>query len=141
PRRRRDAEPYTAQPAERDPRRGPRLRGIPPRGDAMTRPLRLTPDPSWAFFLDLDGTLLPFASSPRRTRSDTALRHLIGDLHNRTGGAVAIITGRPIETVERLFHGLPLAIAGLHGLECRTSGGRLIRHARPSPRLREIRAE
>lgn len=107
----------------------------------MTRPLRRAADPGWAFFLDLDGTLVPLTSSPRRTRGDAALRRIVGDLHARTGGAVAIITGRPIETVDRFFPGLQLAIAGLHGLECRNGDGRITRHARPSARLDRIRAE
>lgn len=107
----------------------------------MTRTLRRAPDPAWAFFLDLDGTLLPFTSSPRRTRGDRGLRRLISGLQARTGGAVAIVTGRPISTVDRFFPQLHLAVAGLHGLECRDGAGRTVRHARPSARLRALRAE
>lgn len=107
----------------------------------MTRLLRQAPDPGWAFFLDLDGTLVPLTSSPRRTRGDSTLRRIVGDLHQRTGGAVAIITGRPIDTVDRLFPGLQLSVAGLHGLEWRSGDGRITRHARPSARLRRVRSE
>ena len=48
---------------------------------------------------------------------------LVHGVHVITGGAVALITGRSIEDVDRLFGGAPLPIAGQHGLERRDGRG------------------
>jgi trehalose 6-phosphate phosphatase len=93
------------------------------------------PHPSWAYFLDLDGTLITIAQAPDRVRIDPALRRVITALHTRTGGAVALITGRPIAEVDRFFPGIHLAVAGQHGLERRAVSGLVSRHPTPSTRL------
>lgn len=98
-----------------------------------------TPDPDWAYFLDMDGTLVGLTMSPDGVRVDRRLRRVIEDLHDFAGGAVALITGRPIADVDRLFPGLTLAAAGQHGLERRSVSGRVVQHAPPSRRLDEVR--
>lgn len=97
------------------------------------------PDPGWAYFLDMDGTLVPLTMSPDGVRVDRRLRRVIEDLHAFAGGAVALVTGRPIADVDRLFPGRALPAAGQHGLERRASSGRITRHAAPSRRLDEVR--
>jgi trehalose 6-phosphate phosphatase len=86
------------------------------------------PRPSWAYFLDLDGTLVEFASTPRRLRIDDALHDAISALSRSTHGAVALITGREIADIDRLFRGRRLAVAGQHGAERRGPGGHHLRH-------------
>ncbi|MBW8773172.1 MAG: trehalose-phosphatase [Gemmatimonadetes bacterium] len=105
----------------------------------MVRKEAPAPDPDWAYFLDIDGTLLPLAVSPDRVRVDRRLRRLIDDLRRFAGGAVALITGRPIADVDRLFPGRPLPAAGQHGLERRSASGRRTRHAPPARRLDAVR--
>ncbi len=82
------------------------------------------PDPALsALFLDVDGTLLEFAETPMAVRVPVRLRELLCSLQAACGGALALVSGREIATIDRLF-GLPeLAVAGLHGLECRDGGG------------------
>ena len=101
----------------------------------MTRAGPPAPHPDWAYFLDMDGTLITLTLSPDGVRVDRRLRRTIEALHDFAGGAVALITGRPIADVDRLFPGLELLTAGQHGLERRTATGRVVRHAPPARRL------
>lgn len=93
----------------------------------------LPPKPciEWAFFLDVDGTLLDIADTPDAVRVDTALLDLIGRLHRASGGAMALVSGRSLSDQEGLL-GMPrLPMAGQHGLERRDAAGRLWIHAAP----------
>jgi trehalose 6-phosphate phosphatase len=91
--------------------------------------------PDWAYFVDIDGTLLDLAESPSGVRFDRALRDLIEALHRATGGAVAPISGRSIVDIDTLFDGLRLPAAGQHGIERRDATGRVTRHPFPAERL------
>ena len=88
------------------------------------RPPAPEPRMDWAWFLDLDGTLLEIASSPSAVRVDPALPALLGALLRRTDGAVALVTGRSIDDAERLLPVGRLVIVGQHGLERRDANGR-----------------
>jgi len=59
---------------------------------------------------------------------DAALRSLIGRLSGSLDGAVALISGRAIEDVDRLFAPLSVPVAGLHGVEHRDGSGKVQRH-------------
>lgn len=72
-----------------------------------------------ALFLDIDGTLLEHQAHPEAVRVDDALRTLLGDAAAALDGAVAFVTGRTIDMVDRLFAPLVLPAAGLYGLEHR----------------------
>jgi trehalose 6-phosphate phosphatase len=98
------------------------------------------PDPSWAYFLDIDGTLVRIAKSPGAVRVTPGVRRLIETLFRSTGGAVALITGRRIADVDRLFPGIRLAVAGQHGAERRGGSAGLYRHPVPSPRLAAVQS-
>jgi alpha,alpha-trehalose-phosphate synthase [UDP-forming]/trehalose-phosphatase len=52
---------------------------------------------------DLDGTLLPFASTPDEARPDPELLALIQELAGLPGVTVAVVSGRPRETLEAFF--------------------------------------
>jgi trehalose 6-phosphate synthase len=93
-------------------------------GRAMTGPPR-----GFAYFLDIDGTLVEFADHPSRVTLNRAVLQLVDTLHRSSGGALALITGRSINDVDRLFPGSRLPAAGLHGLERRAADGSLRRHA------------
>jgi trehalose 6-phosphate phosphatase len=98
------------------------------------------PDPAWAYFLDIDGTLVAIARAPGEVRIAPALRRAIEALYARTGGAVALITGRRIADVDGLFPGLHLPVAGQHGVERRDASGRRSHHSFPAGALDDVRA-
>lgn len=90
-----------------------------------------TPEVGWAFFLDVDGTLLDIAETPDAVLVDTQLLDLIAQLHRASGGALALVSGRTISDLEGLLGMSRLPMAGLHGLERRDVAGRLWIHAAP----------
>lgn len=83
----------------------------------------------WAYFLDVDGTLIDIAETPDAVVIDAALLDLIARLHRQSGGAMALVSGRAISDLEKLLSALHLPLAGQHGLERRDATGRLWMHA------------
>lgn len=83
--------------------------------------------PQWparpALFLDLDGTLLEFAREPSGVAPTARLLELLGRLSVAMGGAMAVISGRPIHEIDRLLRPHTLPAAGVHGLQRRSSRG------------------
>ncbi len=85
-----------------------------------------------ALFLDVDGTLLDIADRPGDITVPGGLVALLARLSERLGGALALLSGRPLAELDRLFAPLRLPAGGLHGLQLRfpdgtippTSGGR-----------------
>jgi trehalose 6-phosphate phosphatase len=77
----------------------------------------------WALFLDVDGTLLDLAEHPRAVRVEPGLVGVLERLQRLSGGAVALVSGRPLAEVDRLFAPLTLLIAGQHGAERRRATG------------------
>ncbi|HWQ38256.1 MAG TPA: trehalose-phosphatase [Burkholderiales bacterium] len=91
----------------------------------------------WALFLDIDGTLVDFEDRPDAVRVDAGLKELLGELSRATDGAVALISGRPVREIDRLFAPLHLPAAGQHGAERRSAGGTLHLHAPVLDRMQE----
>ena len=87
------------------------------------------PSGAWAIFLDFDGTLVDFASTPAEVLRDAGLIALLARLDAVLHGALAIVSGRSIATLDSLLAPLQLPMAGLHGLERRTADGVLHGHA------------
>jgi len=83
--------------------------------------------PSWAFFLDLDGTLFDIRPTPQAVQREPAEVQLVARLAEATGGAVALISGRAIASIDALFAPLKLPAAGQHGAERRDARGRVRR--------------
>lgn len=81
-----------------------------------------------AFFLDLDGTLLDIADHPRQVSIDRGLVGLLETLGRATGGAMALISGRPIADIDRLLSRPGFCVAGQHGAERRDFSGTMHRH-------------
>ncbi len=80
-------------------------------------------DPLSALFLDVDGTLLEIAPRPELVRVPDGLPPLIMRLSAAREGALALISGRPVAQLDRLFQPWQGAAAGLHGLERRRADG------------------
>jgi trehalose 6-phosphate phosphatase len=80
-------------------------------------------------FLDIDGTLLDFASTPDGVRVDEPLRALLRQLDRLCEGAVAFVSGRSITDIDELFEPLYFAAAGVHGCERRDADGKWMRPA------------
>jgi trehalose 6-phosphate phosphatase len=93
----------------------------------------------FAVFLDIDGTLLDLAPAPDAVHVDPALATLLPKVRSSLGGALALITGRSITDVDRLFPGLRMAVAGQHGCERRDSVGTLHLHAPGTATLETLR--
>jgi trehalose 6-phosphate phosphatase len=89
-----------------------------------------------ALFLDIDGTLLEFAPAPDQVKVTTRVFTLLNALADRLNGAVALVTGRAIADVDRLFPGLQLPVSGQHGCERRAATGNRFVHA-PTPAATE----
>ncbi|KAF1686015.1 trehalose-phosphatase [Pseudoxanthomonas broegbernensis] len=76
-------------------------------------------DDACALFLDVDGTLIDFAPDPASVRLLPQVREAIGRISDRLGGAVALVSGRPLLQLDALFAPLRLPAAGLHGHQLR----------------------
>jgi trehalose 6-phosphate phosphatase len=95
---------------------------------------------NWAFFLDIDGTLLDIEGHPDAVRIEHAELDLVSALHRGTGGALALISGRPLAGIDVLFDPLKLPIAGQHGAERRDARGKRHRHQFPVEALHRAAA-
>jgi trehalose 6-phosphate phosphatase len=93
-----------------------------------------------ALFLDVDGTLLHIADRPDAVAVDDGAVALLAGVHAATAGALALITGRALADIDRLFDPLVLPVAGQHGFERRDARGRLHHHARPGAAFDQARA-
>jgi trehalose 6-phosphate phosphatase len=107
--------------------------GLAPWHEAMPR----SPD-GWAFFLDIDGTLVDIAPTPEGVVVPPSLPPTIAGLWKRTGGALALLTGRSVPMVDQILAPYYLPVGAIHGT--------LIRHVTdtpfdetPHPGLPEIR--
>jgi trehalose 6-phosphate phosphatase len=72
-----------------------------------------------AILLDIDGTLLDLAPSPRQIWVPPELRRTLARLTELTGGALALVSGRSLNDIDLIFSPLQLAAIGGHGAEMR----------------------
>jgi trehalose 6-phosphate phosphatase len=75
--------------------------------------------PRAALLLDVDGTLLDIAPGPEFVVVPKGLPDLLSQLCERLGGALALVSGRPIADLDLLFAPVVLPAAGEHGAEVR----------------------
>jgi trehalose 6-phosphate phosphatase len=85
-----------------------------------------------AAFIDFDGTLVALAPRPDAVVVPKSLGAGLAALAARLDGALALVTGRPIEAVDRFLAPYQLAVAGGHGTERRRADGTLVA---PDPAL------
>jgi len=89
----------------------------------MTTSTPPAPSLDWCLFLDVDGTLIELTDTPFDSRVGDDLKALLNDVSERLNGAVALVSGRSIETLDALFAPARLPSAGLHGIERRRASG------------------
>jgi len=76
-----------------------------------------------AILLDIDGTILDIAPTPREVWVPPALRKTLARLQELTGGALALVSGRLLSDIDLIFAPLQLAAIGGHGAELRPAPG------------------
>lgn len=77
----------------------------------------------YAIFLDFDGTLVDLVARPDLVEVTAETRDTLAALSEKSDGAIAIITGRDIATVDAFLTPLKLPVAGVHGLTRRDVNG------------------
>ena len=100
------------------------------------------PEPAadWALFLDVDGTLVEIESVPEEVRIAPHVITLLGDLNTALGGALALVSGRAVDDLDRMFAPLQLPTAGNHGLVRRGAAGTMTTPDIDPSALDEVRA-
>jgi trehalose 6-phosphate phosphatase len=93
-----------------------------------------------AFFLDVDGTLIDIAPTPDSVVVPAELPGDLRELAALAGGALALVSGRDVATMDRLFAPEAFTAAGVHGSEYRMPGGERVRLPVPAA-LPEIKRE
>jgi trehalose 6-phosphate phosphatase len=111
--------------------------------DGMILTSRPPPVPArghrYCLFLDFDGTLVNFAATPAQVHPDQWLVSLLAETFSLLDGAIAIVSGRSIDSMDRLLEPLRLAIAGVHGYERRAADGRVYRPTPDAARMASLR--
>jgi len=87
----------------------------------------------YAILLDIDGTLLDLAPTPREVWVPPGLAETLGKLHDRTSGALALVSGRSLNDIDLIFAPEQFPAVGGHGAEMRISADReaVATHAPP----------
>lgn len=98
------------------------------------------PNDTWALFLDVDGTLLDIAATPDAVVVPETLTDLLASLQYALDGALALVSGRPIAELDRLFAPLALPAAGQHGAELRLGPGEPVRRRGSMPDVAPVTA-
>ncbi len=95
---------------------------LPANNSAMGNFAKLDPK-TIALLLDVDGTLVDIAPSPNKVHVSDELIDSLQRLLAMTGGALALVSGRPLSDLDRLFSPLQLPAIGGHGAEMRIAPG------------------
>lgn len=86
-----------------------------------------------AILLDVDGTVLDIAPTPRAVMVPVELRRVLARLNTETSGALAFVSGRLIADIDDMFAPLQTPCVGAHGAEVRLPDGSVMQFAAPLP--------
>jgi trehalose 6-phosphate phosphatase len=98
-----------------------------------------TASANWALFLDIDGTLLDIAPTPDSVVVPPTLPAILVAASDALSGALALVSGRSIDWIDRMFEPLRLPVAGQHGAEIRLAGDRPVQAIVKAPNLTPVR--
>jgi len=87
------------------------------------------PDRAVALFFDFDGTLVELASRPDAVLVNDDVPILLNALSSALGGALAVVSGRPVADIDRHLAPGRFCVAGVHGAERRGADGYIRRIA------------
>ena len=97
--------------------------------------LRVVGGQDAALFLDVDGTLLDLAARPNAVSVPEGLVETLDRAARKLQGALALISGRTIDEIDRLFAPLRLGASGVHGAQIRIQPGEPIQIAPAASQL------
>jgi trehalose 6-phosphate phosphatase len=83
----------------------------------------LPPFRNTALLLDMDGTLIDIALTPDSVIVPPGLTDTMRTVRDQLEGALAVVTGRTLDVVDRLLGDAPHAVAGEHGGAIRHAPG------------------
>ncbi|MGO8908476.1 MAG: trehalose-phosphatase [Bradyrhizobium sp.] len=75
----------------------------------------------YAILLDIDGTLLDLAPTPREVWVPPGLAETLNRLHDKTSGALALVSGRSLNDIDLIFAPEQFPAVAGHGAEMRIS--------------------
>src|SRR6201747_3285886 len=86
-----------------------------------------------AILLDIDGTLLELAPTPREVWVPPGLAKTLNKMHQPTGGSLALVSGRSLNDIDLIFAPEQFPAVGGHGAEMRigTDNEAVASHAPP----------
>lgn len=90
-----------------------------------------------ALFLDVDGTLLDIVDDPADVVADDHLVRAVLAAQKRLRGAIALVSGRTLAEIDRIFAPACLPAAGTHGIEIRLPDGH-VEHAGTASMAAEV---
>lgn len=90
-----------------------------------------------SLFLDLDGVLAEFASTPDGVVPVSRRTEALRAIQTRLNGRVAIVSGRTVAEIDRITDNVIASASGVHGLERRRADGTFLR-AEASKSLRAV---
>jgi len=108
--------------------------------DSVPVPRSLVPHLSeCAVLLDIDGTLLDLMPTPREVWVPPGLIKTLRRLHERTGGALAMVSGRSLNDIDLIFAPDQFPAVGGHGAEMRITGDSDVVAAHAPPMDKELK--
>ncbi len=86
-----------------------------------------------ALFLDFDGTLVEIASGPDAISVPEQLGKMLENLEVRLDGALAVVSGRSIDSLGKFLGPVAIYLAGSHGGQVLAPNGDVLREAQALP--------
>jgi trehalose 6-phosphate phosphatase len=108
--------------------------------DPIDLATRLPSPDRLALFLDIDGTLIDAHFGAERRRIEPHQLAMLGRLRVLLGDAVAVLTGRSIDTGDIEFEPMILPMAGLQGADRRYGDGRRVSPVQSAEERRSLEA-
>jgi trehalose 6-phosphate phosphatase len=93
----------------------------------------------YAVLLDIDGTLLDLAPTPREVWVPLGLATTLKRLHQKTAGALALVSGRSLNDIDLIFAPQQFPAIGGHGAELRIAADCEAVATRASPMDKELK--